>query len=489
MNNVLLANQQLKKQFQKRILIDTFNNGFRDKEDVNILLDNSGIDIKLATKVNCGCKDHISQYEFFRTVVMREVGDFILWANRSGSKSFIAGLIAWIWSSMYSQCEINILGGSREQSEKSYKAMNSFFYESGLENELLIKPPLQSETVWKNRSQVSILTASQTSVRGGHPQILFLDEIDEMDFDIYDAALQQPVSKHNIPGQLGLFSTNHKIAGTMDKAVEKMKDHLFKWCIWECLESCRDYSCSTCKLLPYCPGKQMKEADGYYKIPDLLQKLNFISEHAFLTEWLCKKQNINDLVYGEEYNPDKHLKNITYQEGQECYLSIDWGGVNPFSIGVWQYFDGLGWVRVDEIYMGQTTNSRIMNKAKSQIWWDNIAGVVADPARADLIQEWNEALADKSAVVVPADNSVDAGIEAVKNALSPIVGDSKLYIGYKCKDWIREVRLYRQKNGKIEKRDDHAMDETRYFVRWKIEQCNDDTGGIVVGTTDTMPMR
>ena len=46
------------------------------------------------------------------------------------------------------------------------------------------------------------LTASQKSVRGPHPPSLLLDEIDEMDLEIFDAALGQPMPQENWQGDI-----------------------------------------------------------------------------------------------------------------------------------------------------------------------------------------------------------------------------------------------------------------------------------------------
>jgi len=456
----------------RAIIREVLAKGFRDEIDLFIFLEYGLREPRISTKVNCG-KNHTSQFRFLSSVLLGKVEDFIVWANRSGSKSYLAGLIAWVESGMFSRCETNILGGSLEQSEKSYKAMNDFWELTGLREELLEVEPLISETRWRNKSRVHILTASQKSVRGGHPQRLILDEVDEMDEDIFEAALSQPQSKYGIKSRIGIFSTNHRAEGTMEKALKMAEEKggytLFKWCIWDVLESCKDYSCSRCKLATYCPGKHMKKADGYYKVEDFIKKLSQLSEYTLFVEWFCEKVGRGDLVYGKEFDPDIHLVDREFKPGKDVYLSIDWGGTNPFSIGVWQNFDDLGWVRVDEIYKGHTTNKYIIDEAKKRPWWKFIRGVVADPERADLIDEWKEAL--PGIPVEKADNRVEVGIEAVRDALRPVVGNPKIYFNkFRCKDIIREFKAYRERNGKPVKENDHAMDDMRYFVMWRVKE-------------------
>jgi hypothetical protein len=434
----------------------------------------------IGTKVICGKPDHTSTFQFLYEVITGLVLYFILWGNRSGSKSYLAGFTTWFLSSHFKQLETCILGGSESQSKKSYKAMIDFWRISNLWH-LLVKEPMMTETIWKNGSSVSILTASQTSVRGPHSQRLILDEVDEMDFDIFDAALSIPQSKYDLPSSVGIYSTNHNVGGTMDKvlkiAEEKGGYKVYKHCVWECIESCKGYSCSTCPLSSLCPGPQVKEADGYYKIADLIYKLQTMSMDTFQREWSCEKIGRDDLVYGAEFDEDLHcpLSLPAFKTDDWVYLSIDWGGTDPFSVGAWQFFKDIGWVRIDEVYIGNTTNPRVIAECKTRPWWANVmkskdgSGGVADPSRADLRGEW----AAEGIGLEPADNDIDTGVEAVKGALRPIIGNPRIYINRKCKNSRREMLSYCVKNGKIVDKFNHAPDEIRYFVKWKIKPTSE----------------
>ncbi len=63
------------------------------------------------------------------------------------------------------------------------------------------------------------------------------------------------------------------------------------------------------------------------------------------------------------------------------------------------------------------------------------------------------------------DKGVYAGINRVKALLKPISGPPKLYIFSSCVNMLREIKGYFWGSGEIPvKRDDHAMDELRYYV-------------------------
>ena len=408
---------------------------------------------------------HVAPFSWLADVMTGRVLDYIVWACRAGSKSYLAGLATWAASSFMPRLETTILGGSLEQSEKSYAAMTSFWALSGKIDSWLAAEPTQRRTVWQNGSLVSILTASQRSVRGWHPNKLVLDEIDSMAPDIYAAALSQPQSKHGHAASTGRLSTNHLVGGPMDMAIESAEERgikIFKWCIFDCMESCQDYSCSTCKLSSWCPGPQMREADGYYKIDDFVSKLANLSMPTLMLEWFCEKVGRDDLVYGAQYDKEIHSSPDLpgFDPTKRVYLSIDWGGTNPFSIGVWQKFPRIGWVRVEEVYQGNTTNQHILAECKLRPWWKKIYEAVADPARPDLIREWAAAGVD----IVKAINDVSPGIEAVRVALKPVIGNPTIHINPICRAWRREVGQYYEKHGKPVDENSHCMDETRYFT-------------------------
>lgn len=453
----------------KRSLIESYRDtGFKTEQDVYDFVRYGLYEPRVGTKHNCTTPDHVSPMQFVSDALLDRVRDYIVWANRGGSKSYLSGLITWTKSSFTPNLETVILGGSLEQSEKAYNAMTSFWDITNLQPAYLFDAPNQRTTEWRNKSRVHILCASTRSTRGPHPQSLIMDEIDEMDEEVYNSALSQPQSKYGIPASLGKLSTNHYSGGVMDKALAKAQEsntRVYKWCVWECLQSCRDYSCSTCKLTAYCPGQHMKDADGYYRLEDFISKLYHLSLTTLQLEWLCIKIGRDDLIYGQ-FDLELHssLNLPGYAESLPVLLSIDWGGTSPFSVGAWQKFD-FGWVRIDEVYMGNTTNSKVLSECKLKPWWSHVVGGVADPSRVDLIGEW----AQEGIRLMPANNAVQPGIDATRNAMRPLIGAPLFFVNRRCQAWINEVLGYREKGGRPVKEMDHAMDETRYFTMWQME--------------------
>ncbi len=452
--------------------------GLRDERDLSDLLEWLDGPI-VGRSVVCGRDGldgkaaHVPPFRFLADVVLGRVVNYLVWANRSGSKSYLQALATWILSASTPRLETTILGGSLEQSAKAYAAMDKFWSASGIQDELLFAEPTKRLTLWRNRSAVAILAASQKSTRGPHPQRLVLDEIDEMKPEIYESALSQPTEKEGLAAGLGQLSTHHRVKGVMTDALERAaagRTPVYKWCIWECLEPCLDYNCSTCPISSLCPGKAMKSASGYFTIRAFADKLTQVSMQTLRVEWNCEDVMTEDLVYGASYSRDRiaPLGTPGFSDALPVYLSIDWGGTHPFSVGVWQRFEELGaWVRVDEVYKGNTTNQRLIEACRAKPWWKRIAGIVADPSRPDLIGEWWTATHIGFADV---DTDRKSGVEAVRNAMAPIIGNPAFLVNpLTCPDWLKEIEAYENDDrGEPVKVGDHAMDETRYFVKWKI---------------------
>ena len=452
----------------------------------------------VGTKRLCGNAEHVPQFKPVADVLTEAVTYYLIWGCRSGSKTFLfGGLNSWVKSCSKPNYETKLLGGSKDQSLLSYKAMKRFRDETDSDNSRLDGDILQSRVTFLNKSEVSILTASMTSVRGPHPQALLLDEVDEIDGDVYDAALSQPMENFGHKDVLGMFSTNHNVMGQMDKALANAKEHghaIYKYCVWECLASCRDYSCSTCKLSGICPGEQMKGADGYYSIGAFIRKLETLSYSMLARDWLCIKVGLGDTVYEQEWNEERNLCSVSLQQAP-VGLSVDFGGVSPFSVGVWQEatgafekFGGKGtWIRVTELYMQSaeesTTNAQVIARAKKAPWAKLVSEIIPDNSRPDSIQEWREAFPHAKITIVKKD--IDGMIDRVKSALKPVLGAPKMLINRICLHWRQEVLMYQVKNDKPVDKNNHCMDDTGYFALAKLGE----EAGIYVGTTkeDVMP--
>jgi hypothetical protein len=168
-------------------------------------------------------------------------------------------------------CEVSILGGSFSQSLNVHAATQTAWGWHAAPRHLLAKDPTRIDTVLTNGGSLRTLTASQNSVRGPHPPRLRMDEIDEMDQGVLDAALGQPMVQTNYLGQLvqtqTVMSSTHQYPDrTMSEMLKRAKDAgwpVFEWCY-------RDTS------NPY---------DGWLTKESIARQKEIIPHHMWLTEF------------------------------------------------------------------------------------------------------------------------------------------------------------------------------------------------------------
>lgn len=149
----------------------------------------------------------------------------------------------------------------------------------------------------------------------------------------------------------------------------------------------------------------------------------------------------------------------------EFYVSIDYGTINPCSMGLWGV-NSEGAARIRESYFDSRKEGRQRTdeehyQALVELVEDlSIARVVVDPSAASFIECIRR---HGEFRVKPAINSVIDGIRITSSLLNA----GMIRIDPSCKDCIREFGLYRWDEKKtadtVLKENDHAMDEVRYF--------------------------
>ncbi len=159
-------------------------------------------------------------------------------------------------------------------------------------------------------------------------------------------------------------------------------------------------------------------------------------------------------------------------------LSIDYGTQNAFSAGLWGEY-GLSWWREREYYYsGRDSGIQKTDEEYAQDldrWLSDLFDspdhqydeysklpVIVDPSAASFI-----ALLRKRGKyrVIPADNDVADGIRETATAMH----NGRIKVDPSCRNWLNEVQGYVWDDSAVEDRpikvNDHAMDDTRYFVK------------------------
>ena len=159
------------------------------------------------------------------------------------------------------------------------------------------------------------------------------------------------------------------------------------------------------------------------------------------------------------------IKTVDMNDYNEFYVSIDYGTINPCSMGLWGV-NSEGAARIRESYFDSRKEGRQRTdeehyQALVELVEDlPITRVIVDPSAASFIECIRR---HGDFRVKPAINSVIDGIRITSSLLNA----DMIHIDPSCKDCIREFGLYRWDEKKtsdtVLKENDHAMDEVRYF--------------------------
>lgn len=182
------------------------------------------------------CADHTTPWRAFCDAYFAKSPVAVWKASRGfGGKSFTLALLG-LTMAVTRKADVSLLGGSGEQSRRILAHMNLFWNYRNAPRDLLKSDPTRQETKLSWGNIVQALMASQAGVRGPHPQKLLLDEADEMELSILDAALGQPMTKGDIIAQTIISSTHQYANGTMTEVLRRAGERgwpVYTWCYKE----------------------------------------------------------------------------------------------------------------------------------------------------------------------------------------------------------------------------------------------------------------
>jgi len=172
------------------------------------------------------CENHVTPFRAFADAYFARSGVAVWKASRGfGGKSYLLALLSHCEASTLG-AEVTCLGGSGEQSARILEYLQK--WSSDEEN-------VQRRTRYASGGLVTALMASTKSARGPHPQRMRLDEVDEMDLEILNAAMGQPMSTPKIAKQTVLSSTHHYPDATFTEVLKRADERgwpIHEWC-WQ----------------------------------------------------------------------------------------------------------------------------------------------------------------------------------------------------------------------------------------------------------------
>lgn len=145
------------------------------------------------------CADHVSPFDAFAEAFFGNTANWVLWyGSRGTGKSYMLAILA-LTKALTMGVNVTLLGGSMAQSNNVHEHVESLLQYINAPRYAIAKA-IKTELLFKQGNWVRPLPASSKTVRGPHPHATLLDEIDEMERKIYDAAMGQAMTKPNVFG-------------------------------------------------------------------------------------------------------------------------------------------------------------------------------------------------------------------------------------------------------------------------------------------------
>lgn len=189
------------------------------------------------------CPDHVSPFDAVAHAFFGMDPNFAVWYASRGSGKSLALASLGIIKAFTFDVDVTILGGSMTQSLNVREHMRKLMGHPNFPHYAVSKDTATVIEMTTGRT-IKPLPASETTVRGPHPPLQLLDEVDEMEYKIYNSSLGQAMEQKNALGQtvqeyVVASSTWQNPEGTFTKVIEDARDRglpIFTWCWRELLQ-------------------------------------------------------------------------------------------------------------------------------------------------------------------------------------------------------------------------------------------------------------
>ena len=423
------------------------------------------------------CPNHSAPFEYLLRSYFESTGDTVVWAPRGGGKTRLAAVATLLDLLHKPGCTIRILGGSLQQSLRMWEHLLPDLQKTAPDLPQRSLARSSRAIFLTNRSAVAVLPQSERAVRGLRVQKLRCDEVELFEPHIWQAAQLITKSKPGINATIEAISTFHVRHGLMHKIIEQSaaaKRRILHWCLLEVLEKCpAERDCGTCPLWEDCQGVAKTRCEGFVSIDDAIAMKQRVSKETWECEMLCRRPSTSGSVF-PSFDPDLHVKDalpeLSGGAAGQISLAIDFGFHAPF-VCLWIRDDGACVQVLDEYVQPQRTIADHIEQIESRRW--KFKRICCDPAgngRNDQTAESNVQFLKRRAYTVLSKRSlIVEGLEMIRTALRPGIGEPRLLIHPRCKQLIAAMQGYRYPengSGELPLKDgehDHLIDALRYF--------------------------
>lgn len=443
------------------------------------------VGIKIPNKAVC--EGHQSPWECFEAIHRERPSVALILGSRGCGKSFLSALDTHLTSRWDPGHGTRILGGSKAQSVQIYHALRDIALrhegKKGGDFDAIAKLRKDGAT-YANGSEVEILAASPTSVRGPHVPSLKLDEVDEIDSDIRESAMgmclgrkrDRKKKRDQVAASVVMTSTCHRVHGPMAALIKQAKaGHfpLYTMCAFEVLERCPKErsgpkvgdayeNCPSCLLAKHCLDvpegvePKAKRSDGHYPIDSLIQKMVTTGTRIFDADYLCRPST-GEAAWFPKFQVASHVsEEAEFIHGRDVHLAVDTGVFTGAVIfQVISKVERGGPVDVIHVFADYLTeglaaedNARAIRDLVGRRSHGLLHHSTTDPSGNSRNAVGPTVLAEygRSGLTLGAWplGSVSDSLALLESFIAPSVGQPQLLVHPRCEDLIRALQAYRR---------------------------------------------
>ncbi len=436
------------------------------------------------------CAAHDAPFDYLLRSYFEPASDLVVWAPRGGGKTRLAAVATLLDLLHKPPAAVRILGGSLEQSMKMWDYLLP-------DLDRLARKLLAGRIADGTRrvrlstgSGAAVLTQSQRAVRGLRVQKLRCDEVELFKPEIWEAAqlttrsirrrrVESAAQQSGAPaapiiaGAVEALSTLHMPHGLMSRIVDQAQaagTRVLRWCLLDVLAPCpAERPCDGCALWDECQGRAKSRTAGFIAIDDAIRMKSRVSRETWECEMLCRRPSTRGRVF-PGFDAQVHVREW---EGacDTMSLAIDFGYANPF-VALWVAARPDGAVHVvDEHVRSEWTLDQHIQEIDGRPW-PRATRIFCDPAGAGRSAQTSasdvQVLRRAGYAVRHRASRIVEGIERVRRALRPAIGEPRLFIAPRCVKLIAALEAYRYPGAgeELPLKDgthDHPIDALRYY--------------------------
>ena len=454
---------------------------------------------------------HVAPFTFIADMFFERTRNAIVFAHRTGGKTLNLAVLNHLDMHFKRECEVASAGAILKQADRMYRYFSDFHRNEFLKG-LLAKEPTKGYSLYKNGASLEIIVGSITGLNSPHPHKARIDEVELMDWEVFQEGLSMTQSSKGIMAQQVFSSTRKYGDGTFQRLLDIAKKadarhggfRIYQWCIWEVLEKCTrkckgDPRWGDCPIYHVCQGRA-HGCRGFYKVDDFIDKVLTLDRSTLDTQWFNLKPQRQTLVYGDYWDERVHVvpRREVGGEGRTVITvaAIDFGS-SPGHDFVYQKYlvdatefkkaveaRGGGVVREKmtfylsyEYRSVKGTTEEHAERIKQSPGWVPEEIIFADPSAKQQRIDLEELYGIKT---LPAINDLEVGIQTVRLHIQVVNGVSHYYVFEDYLDCdspeligtVEEFKKYRYKLAPDGRPDpqrpmpmfDHGLDCARYAI-------------------------